>query len=101
VDLLHEGAVAGYAVALVVAMLRTGLVLLRHGPARTLGAVSVAAALTFVAVLILTAGPGTGLSQRFWALGGQVWLVLVAAAAGSEVWQRDSAAAPGGDGRVP
>jgi hypothetical protein len=96
VDLLHESAVAGYAVALVAAMLRTGLVLLRRGTARTLGAASAAAALSFVVVLILTAGPTTGLSQRFWALGGQVWLVLVAAAATSDAWRREAAAAPWG-----
>jgi hypothetical protein len=99
-DVLHEIAVGGYTVAVVVAMMRTGMVLLRDGTARSLGAASAVAALSFVAVLALTAGPAAGLSQRFWALAGQVWLVLVAAAAGSGVWKRDSAAAPEGDGRV-
>jgi hypothetical protein len=78
VDAVHATAVMLYALAMITAMLRGGLVAVRIPSRRSLGLASLLAATFFVVALVLTLGPVPGLSQRFWILAGQVWLVAVA-----------------------
>jgi hypothetical protein len=78
----HLAAVLGYAVAMLVAMVRAGLLLIRQPPGRVLGAASLVAAAVFVLALVATQGPAPGAAQRWWALAGQVWLVVAASAMG-------------------
>jgi hypothetical protein len=77
-DVAHGVGVLAYAVAMVAAMIRAGVVAVRLPARRVLGIASVVAASVFVVALALTQGPIPGLSQRFWALTGQVWLVAAA-----------------------
>lgn len=74
----HVAGVLVYSAAMVAAMLRVGVLALRSARTRFLGYASLGSAGVFLLALLLTAGPAPGLSQRFWALAGQVWLVVAA-----------------------
>jgi hypothetical protein len=82
VDSVHVAAVLGYAAAMLPAMVRAGLLLVRDPPQRVLGVASLVAAAVFVAALVATQGPAPGTAQRWWALAGQVWIVVAAAGMG-------------------
>lgn len=79
IESAHVIGVLAYTAAMVVAMVRAGVLALRSPRTRLLGYASLGASGIFVTALVLTSGPAPGLSQRFWALVGQVWLVVVAA----------------------
>jgi hypothetical protein len=78
IDSVHVLAVLTYSAAMVVAMVRTGIKAVATPRTRVFGAASLAASGLFVLALALTQGPAPGLSQRFWAALGQVWLLAVA-----------------------
>jgi hypothetical protein len=82
VDSVHIAAVLGYAASMLAAMVRAGLLLVRHPPERALGVASLVLAAVFVAGLVATQGPAPGTAQRWWALAGQVWIVVAAAGMG-------------------
>jgi hypothetical protein len=77
-DVIHVVAVLTYSAAMVVAMVRTGLSAVASPRTRVFGGASLAASGLFVMALAFTQGPAPGLSQRFWAALGQIWLVAIA-----------------------
>jgi hypothetical protein len=77
-DIAHMGGVLGYSLVMVIAMVRAGVLALRIPVRRTWGIASLVAAMVFIVALVLTQGATPGLSQRFWVLAGQVWLVAAA-----------------------
>lgn len=77
-DVVHRGAVLTYAIAMVVAMVRMGVIGLGQPRLRRLGIASLATSGLFVVALAFTQGPAPGFAQRIWIALGQVWLIVVA-----------------------
>jgi hypothetical membrane protein len=77
---LHEGAVIGSSLLLVVAMTALGVALLRQGR-RTGGIASLIAALATVVTLALVSGDTPGAEQRIWIAVMTLWVITVALSA--------------------
>ena len=74
---LHEGAVIGSSLLLVVAMTALGVALLRQGR-RTGGIASLIAAVATVVTLALVSGDTPGAEQRIWIAVMTLWVIGVA-----------------------